>query len=239
MKFIQHYSSSRSNLYEVVGGGSSPRRLLLECGVRWPTLQEAIRYDLTNIDGCLLTHEHMDHAMSAKQVMCAGIDLYASAGTLRALDLQGNHRQYETCSGDIIRLQGYWIYPFDIEHDAQEPLGYLIREMDAEDTLLFCPDSAYLKQKFSLKFTIIALEVNYNKEILNRRVKDGDINAEVAKRIVANHAEVNTTLSYLRKHCDLSRCRQIHLLHCSGANLNKRKTKKLFEDKLFIETVVA
>ena len=57
MHFIQHYSSSRGNLYEVVANNG--KRLLLEAGVRWPLIQQALGYKINNVEACLITHEHL------------------------------------------------------------------------------------------------------------------------------------------------------------------------------------
>jgi len=57
MKFIQHYSGSSGNLYEVVSNNG--KRLLIEAGVVWAKVQKALRYDLKSISGCLLSHEHL------------------------------------------------------------------------------------------------------------------------------------------------------------------------------------
>jgi len=90
MKFIQHYSGSKGNLYEVVSNDG--KRLLIEAGVVWPTLQKALKYDLKGISGCLLSHEHQDHSKAIKDVMRAGIDVYASYNTLDVLDIAGKRR---------------------------------------------------------------------------------------------------------------------------------------------------
>lgn len=235
MRFIQHYSSSKANLYEVVAGND--RRLLLECGVSWAKLEKALSYDLTNIDGCLVTHEHKDHCKAVKEVMKAGIDVYASEGTFKALGISDERRAVSVDTwfniGDT-----FTVLCFPINHDAEAPLGYIVSEHGTDEYLLFCPDSSHIKQRFPFKFTIIAIECSYDKEILNKRVKDDNIHVEVAKRIVQSHASKETTLNYLQKYCDLSRCREIHLLHCSAENLDKEATKKEFKGMLFIETVV-
>jgi phosphoribosyl 1,2-cyclic phosphodiesterase len=204
-------------------------------------LQKALNYNLDKIDGCLLTHEHQDHCRAVRDIIKAGIDIYGSEGTLT--DIFGDHILIETRRAIIIhkpiqQINSFVVFPFDIIHDATEPYGYVIHDTSDGEWLLFCPDSSYLKQRFNCKFTIIALECSYDAEILRQRVETKDIHEEVAKRIVQSHAEKNTTLDYLQKFCDLSRCQQIHLLHTSGDNLDKKATKEEFEKKLFIETVI-
>lgn len=239
MRFKQHYSSSRANLYTVTAANG--RRLMLECGVRWPMLLAALHYDLDGIDCCFLTHEHLDHSKAVQQVMRAGIDVYASEGTFKAIEesLHLERRAKSVPHGysyDIIVFGSFHIFPFDIIHDAAEPLGYIVS--NEGEYLLFCPDSGYIKQRFNVKFNIIALECSYDIEILQHRVDTNDINESLAKRLLNSHAEKQTTMNYLSEFCDLSKCRQIHLLHMSADNIDKQATKLEFEKRFFIETII-
>lgn len=236
MKFEQHYSSSRANLYTVTA--SNGRRLLLECGVRWPVLLKALDYDLTNIDGCLLTHEHADHSKAVKDVMRAGIDVYSSVGTFGALRVDSNRRAKALPVYTGITNKTFDSYAFPIIHDAVEPFGYVVREVSTNEYLLFVPDSGFIKQRFAIPFTIIALECSYDIEILQHRVDTQDINETLAKRLLDSHAEKQTTMKYLADFCDLSRCQSIHLLHLSRGNIDAEKTRKEVEDKFFIKTVI-
>lgn len=248
MNFEQIYSSSRANLYTVTANNG--RRLLLECGVSWSKLQEALNYDLSSIDTCLLTHEHLDHSKAVKEVMKAGIDVCSSAGTFEALSVQDNRRAKAIPTYSGITNKTFNSYAFPIIHDAVEPLGYVVREVSTNEYLLFVPDSGFIKQRFAIPFTIIALECSYDIEILQHRVDTNDINETLAKRIVENHTSKSAVLKYLTdfkrdkngkkvKICDLSKCREIHLLHMSGDNIDKQQTKKDFEKRLlFIEIII-
>ncbi len=169
--------------------------------------------------------------------MKAGIDVYASKGTFEVLKLSG-HRAVSIQNNIFNIGRTFGVLAFKINHDAADPLGFLIREHATNEYLLFCPDSSHLVQRFYFKLTIAAMECSYDPEILRKRVADGGINEEVAKRIVQSHAGRDTTLNYLLNCCDLSRCLQIHLLHCSGANLDKAKTVEEFERKLHIKTII-
>jgi hypothetical protein len=60
----------------------------------------------------------------------------------------------------------------------------------------------------------------------------------LAKRLLTSHMEKQNAMNYLQEFCDLSKCRQIHLLHCSGDNMDKEKVRIEFEKKFFIETKV-
>jgi len=239
MNFIQHYSSSKSNLYEVVGGGAYPRRLLLECGIRWPKIQEALNFDLYGIDACLITHEHQDHCKAVRDVIKAGIDIYSSEGTINSLGLDSERRAIPAEAGHNFRpCDAFSVIPFGINHDAAEPFGYLVADLDSDDILFFAPDSGFIKQRFDVMFSHVAIECSYDVQIVKRNIKDGLIPAMLGKRLLETHADKETTKRYLDKFINLEKCRQIHLLHCSEGNLDKEKTKMEFEKRYFIETVI-
>lgn len=126
--------------------------------------------------------------------------------------------------------------PFALQHDADEPLGFVIH-CDGED-LLFAPDTMLIKARFGCAFSIIAIECSYDKEILKTRVETGDINEALAKRLLTSHQERQVAMDYISKFCNLSKCREIQLLHLSNDNIDKEKTRKEFQNKFFVKVVI-
>lgn len=247
MKFEQFYSSSNGNLYLVTAGNG--KQLLLECGVRWERIQRAINYNSKNIECCLLSHEHKDHSFAARHVMNAGMDIYSGRGTFESLNLLDQRRAKVIADKSLMMLDDFEFFAFSLNHDAVEPLGFIIREnlggydkklscLPEPEHLLFVPDTGNIIQRFKVPFNIIAIECSFDGDILQARVESGKINEEVARRLLENHLEKKATMNYLEKFCNLSRCREIHLLHLSGDNSVRQKIKKEFEDKFFVETVV-
>ena len=236
MKFEQLYSSSSGSLYTLANG--SGKRLLIECGVTWKKLWKALNYDLTDITACILTHSHKDHSKGAKVLLAAGIDVYGSAGTLDALKLTNRRRFKVVADKTLVRLEEFEILAFHTEHDAPDSLGFVVREKSTNEYLLFATDTSHLTQRFNLPFAIIAIECSYDKDILQQRVDSGDINETLAKRLLTSHMEKSNALRYIDEFCDKSKLREIHLIHCSGDNLNKEQARKEFEEKFFIKTII-
>lgn len=236
MQLEQFYSSSSSNSYAVTA--SDGRRLLIECGVRWPKLQFALGYDLSNISGCLLTHEHKDHSKAVYDVMQAGINVYGSEGTLKALGVELERRAItlEKNALPYCHMADFNVRCFEAHHDAVDPLIYVIKCDD--ELLLFATDTCYITQKFGCYFNIIAIECSYDAEILQERVDRKDINETLAKRLLTSHMSKQNAMRYLADYCDLRKCREIHLLHMSADNLDKEQTRKEFEERFFIEVKV-
>jgi len=237
MKFESFYSSSMGNLYCVTAANG--KRLLIECGCTWKKLQKALNHDLSDIVGCLLTHEHKDHSKCVEDVLENGIDVYASAGTFDALGVV--HRKalriYDMERFTIDDM--FMIFPFPVNHDANEPLGFIVVENGSLESLLFVTDTSHIKQKFGLAFSIIALCCNYDGDLLRKREEAGEINTEFAKRLLTSHMERGVTKKYIADSCNLSKCTEIHLLHMSGDNIAQEAVRAEFENEFIVKTHIA
>jgi len=234
MKFEQLYSSSEGNLYEVTA--RSGQRLLIECGVVWARLQEAIRYDLSNIMGCLVSHEHKDHSKAIFEVLEAGIPIYATSGTLDAYGIEPSERNVNVVSTmELAEIGPFRVVAFPINHDAAEPVGFWVREVAGEN-LLYATDTSHIRLRFKIPFDIIAIECSYDHERLSKQVESGEVHVAVAKRLLTSHMECHETLRYLDEFCDLSRCREIHLIHMSGERVDREALKAECEKRFFIAT---
>lgn len=212
MRFIPLASSSHGNAYLVDDGDT---RLLLECGLGPRKLRAACGFALTELAGVLISHEHMDHAKCAAELLKSGVDVYMSEGTAEALELSDGlfamaHRLEHKVPAAI---GSYDVVPFRVFHDAQEPLGFLIRSRTDGDVLVFATDTVNLRYRFP-GVNLLAIEANFDKEILKRSTK---IPKKTVQRIRNTHMEIDTLCDILR-HMDLRRCRQIFLLHLSDGN---------------------
>ena len=116
-------SSSSGNCYRLTSG---KHQLLLEAGVSIQQIKKACGYQLGWIDACLISHAHADHSQSAAQLIKAGVDVYMSAETARALG--------EKAVGATVLLEdratrlgrNYWtVKTFPLYHDAP-CIGFLI-----------------------------------------------------------------------------------------------------------------
>ena len=206
MRFESLASSSSGNAYVV---SDTDTRILLECGVSHSKLQKLSGFKLSEFQACLVSHEHKDHAKAVEELISRGMAVYMSPGTAEALETEGaelieDRTQFNVGSLDIV--------PFTTFHDAKEPLGFLIKSRVDGDVLAFATDTVNLRYKFP-GLNILAIEANYDKQILNRCEKMPE---KVRYRITNSHMEIDTLCDYLRS-LDLSACREIHLLHLSDA----------------------
>lgn len=211
MDFRVLASSSAGNCYLVTGGGSA---LLVEAGIRYPEIQRALHHMVTALAGCLISHEHQDHAKAVPDLLSAGVDVFASAGTLAALEIEGSHRAVAVPALQPFRVAPFTVLPFGAVHDAAEPLGFVIAAGD--DKLLYLTDTAYCRYRFA-GLTHIAIEANWSREIIRRNVDAGEIDAAHYRRVIRTHMSIERACDLLRAN-DLTRVREVHLLHLSNGN---------------------
>ena len=76
--------------------------LLLEAGVRFASVKQALDYNITKVVGCLITHEHKDHAGYINEVLKATVPVYASAGTIENTPIEGPRRANVCKAGSLL-----------------------------------------------------------------------------------------------------------------------------------------
>jgi phosphoribosyl 1,2-cyclic phosphodiesterase len=157
--------------------------------------------------------------------MKAGIDVYTSPGTIEALQLQG-HRLHAIHAKKRFSIGTWTILPFEAEHDATEPLGFLMASTTGEK-LLYLTDSFYCRYKFK-DLTHIMIETNYAADILAKNIEAGIVAPEQKKRILRSHFSLENVKEFLKAN-DLSRVREIHLLHLSNDNSDADRFKAEIE----------
>lgn len=227
-------SSSRGNCYRLTSGGSS---LLLECGLPWKQIRRALQFKATRLDGCLVSHHHKDHAKAAADVMKAGIDLYATGAAFEAMEIPGpQHRFKPIIYRHTIDIGERWrVMAFEAHHDAPGTAGFWIEDKDG-DKLVFLTDSAFAYYTFPGTH-VYMIEANFSEAILRRNVETGLIDAARARRVRENHMSIERVVEMLGRN-DLSRCRQIMLLHGSDGNSDSEQFKRMVEEATGIPTTV-
>lgn len=163
-----------------------------------------------------------DHAKAAEDLMKAGVDIYASQGTIEALGLSG-HRVHIVKAKYRFSVGSWIVMPFEIQHDAAEPLGFLLGSKGGEK-LVYITDSYYSRYKFR-NLNYIMLECNYSKDILDENVRTGKVPAAMKKRIIQSHFSLENVKDFLRAN-DLSQVREIWLLHLSDKNSDAGRFKR-------------
>lgn len=230
-------TGSSGNCYKVKIGKAT---LLLECGLPYKTIQKKLNFKVSEIDACLITHEHQDHAKAVKELMRAGVDCYMTKGTAEAIGINGHRlktfRTFEKARYYSEALKNLIIVPFEAVHDVAEPVSFFIKTKDEKESLVFVTDTAYLKYKIP-ECDCLMIECNYVKSRLDENVRLGNINTNLRNRIVKNHLSLESLVEAL-KAASLDRCRKIYLLHLSDGNSDEKLIKRTIQERTGIEVVV-
>jgi phosphoribosyl 1,2-cyclic phosphodiesterase len=214
-------SNSSGNAYIL---HNDEEALLIECGVRFEKIKQALNFNLRKVVGCLVTHEHLDHCKAIADVLKAGIDVYASPGTHAACNTEKHHRAKFMFHnhGTTVLIGSFRIKAFAIEHDAAEPLGFLINHKETGN-FLFLTDSFYCKNTFKGLNNII-VEANYCQKILDGRMASGENPLFLRDRVLQSHMSLSTTKELLQAN-DLSQVNNIVLIHLSDSNSDAARFK--------------
>ncbi len=214
-------SGSSGNLHLIRDEYGS--KILLECGFPIKKIKEHLDFDL-NIDACLLSHCHMDHAKSANEIMKSGINLVCSEETAKVLSLSGHRVKIIS---KPIRVKKWLATPFPTNHDTPGSLGFIIET--GNEKIIFATDTRSLPYRFD-GMTHIIIECNFSEKTFV------DSNKFIADRIKKTHMSLFECLKFLESN-DLSKVREIHLIHLSDRNSNANYFKTEVQ-KLTGKTVV-
>lgn len=194
--------------------------LVIECGMPRQDCLAALGYSTAKVQGCLVTHEHGDHARYIEDYLQL-MPCYCSRGTAEALGYaDGSIRRRPKVLEPLrtVRIGGFAVRPIPAEHDAAEPFAYLI---DHEDMgrLLFATDTYYLRYRIPA-MNYLLIECNYSLPLLNANVEAGLIPAALKKRTLESHMSLEHLKEMLAAN-DLTQVSQIVLIHLSARNSDR------------------
>ena len=200
--------------------------LIIELGLNFSKIKEALNFDLSKVVGTIISHCHGDHAKGMKQALDNGIECYSSQGTFQSLNIK-HHNAKIIKSKQAFQIGNFKILPFNVHHDVNEPLGFLI---DHEETgrCLFVTDTTYIDYTFPNLNNII-IEANYCEEIIKEKLGSTWQGEFLKNRILKSHMSLNTCKETLIAN-DLSQVQKIVLIHLSDSNSDERKFKKVIEE---------
>ena len=221
-------SGSSGNAY-LIGDGHT--LLLLDAGIPFRRIQIGCGFRTSSIDGCLVTHRHGDHSAALPKLLQRGITVYSNADVA---GLYSGVQQMEALKDH--RIGTFRVLPFEAEHDVP-CFGYQITSVETGEKLIYITDSAYVKYTFS-GLTHIMIEANYDEDIMLGNVRDEKIPFSLAERVAGTHMSIETLLVLLRSN-DMSKVRQIYLLHLSDNNSDAEVFKKLVQQETGAEVYIA
>ncbi|HRE52264.1 MAG TPA: MBL fold metallo-hydrolase [Flavitalea sp.] len=210
LKVINSNSAGNCYLMQAENGDT----LLVECGVDFKKIRQAMEFRTDRIVGCIISHNHLDHCKGAELVAKAGIDIFTSQGTIDELGFV-HHRLRPVKAHQAFDIGPFRILPFDVRHDCKEPLCYLIKHPECGVTL-FLTDSYYCAYKFEGLNNVI-VEANYCQSIIDRKMAEGVAPRFLRNRILQSHMSLKTCKEFLQAN-DLTAVNNIVLIHLSDRN---------------------
>lgn len=212
-------------------------KLILDAGIHMKEVEKALNFDFTDVVGCLITHEHQDHLKYFSDFLKKGINIYASEGTLQCTNVK--HHRFKTVKAQqqFNIVADFTILPFKTQHDAKDPLGFLIQYNPTGERLLYATDTYYLKYKFN-KLNYLLIECNYNKLVAKHNSTIKVIGKARYTRLLESHMSLDALIKFLEMN-DLSNVKKIMLCHLSDTNADEKVMQNTIQSKFKIDTEIA
>jgi len=226
-------SGSSGNCYLVDDGKS---QLIIEAGVRFDKVEQAMDFNFRKLAGILISHEHGDHSKYiSKFWKRTSAEFYATAGTFKALNLHGS--RYYRITPKKPTVVGSWIVTaFNVEHDAAEPVGFLLENSSGE-RMLYVTDTYFVKYRFK-NVNKMLVEMNYSKDIAMKNEQNGDLNHSLENRLYTSHFEMNNSLAFIKANTS-KELQDVTLIHLSDLNSNEELFKRKVQEITGVPVYVA
>ena len=225
-------SSSAGNAYLVSDGSSS---ILLECGLPLRDMQIKSEFRIANVDACLVSHCHIDHSRAIHDVLKMGVDVYTLPETLSALGVAEHYRTHSTEPLKPFTVNTFEIMAITMHHDCP-CVGYMVYSTNTNERLFFATDT-YKITVNPQGVDYLILEINYQKEIVNRLVNDGVMESSIRARLLFSHYELSKALKWLNR-IDKSRLKRIYVAHLSNGHSNAEHIKQAVIAETGVPTVI-
>lgn len=211
-------SGSSGNSYALIADNGEI--LAIEAGCKFMDFKIMIDWKISDVVGCIVSHEHGDHARYIKDFMQSGIPVYTAFETQSALETITGERTIAIPPRTARQIGSFSVTPFNVPHDTEiECYGYLIKHEEMGQ-LLFMTDLEYCKYNFSkLNIEHIMVEANYDMELVDR----DEPNYEHRLR---GHMSLDTALKFISTN-DNPALRNVVLIHLS----DKSADSALFKQK--------
>ncbi|MBS7262007.1 MAG: MBL fold metallo-hydrolase [Eubacteriales bacterium] len=236
IRFVSLGSGSTGNC-SLIDNGST--RILIDAGLGVARIRQSLRalgVELRDLDGVLITHEHIDHIRAlASLVNRAGVPVYGNDATLaaaqRVLKASFPDKAVRLIrTGEDFYVRDLAVRSFRTSHDAVASVGYSVFYRRAKICLV--TDTGYLTQEIGKNMfdaSVLLLESNHDERML----REGPYPARLKQRILSRkgHLSNDAAADAVRKLIDHNvRC--VLLGHLSQTNNLPEKAYGTVEARL-------
>ena len=164
-----------------------------------------------------------DHSKAVLELINSGIDVYSTEKTLDKLGVNNFYGVLKPM--EKTKTGSFSIVPFVVQHDAVDPIGFLIHHPEM-GLCLFATDTYYLKYTFPGLNQII-IEANYCEDIIAEKKKKGT-HQFADNRVIKSHMSIQNCGKMLEAN-DLTKVNNIVLIHLSDRNSHEIRFKQEIE----------
>lgn len=220
--------STKGNCYALQS--STGEIVLLDCGCNYKKILRGIDYQISNVSGVLLSHEHGDHTgnhnKTVREIMNAGITVYTGAETIKNLGITDGTIK-AVAKKKYFKIDSFSAVPFSLPHTSanKEPCpnyGYLV-EHNEMGKLLYITDFEYSKYNFQkMNIHHLVIECNYCEELVDKT------EANYSHRL-KGHCSLSTCKQFIKQNRTES-LRTVTLVHLSGQASDACKIQKEIQE---------
>lgn len=193
----------------------------IDAGIHPMKVNKNALYKIHSISSVIVTHKHADHSKFIPECVNFGMNVYVNEDTQESLNLV---RKWANIYNNkcTIKSRTFIITPFKIPHinsDGTEcpNYGFLIGSIATKERMMWATDCSYIEQKFP-PLDYICIECSYI-DIEDYSNELEYINQFVEKRRLNSHMSLNRCIDFL-KNQDLSKCKEVRLLHLTKSQGN-------------------
>lgn len=184
-------SGSSGNCYSLTDRNG--KVLLIEAGIPYGKLCRFIHWNVMNIEGCIVTHSHLDHVQSVARLEIAGIP------TFKPFELDEHRKKvrfgdYEITSFPLVNSAGRFVHT---NGDGTEcpVFGFLVKHPEM-GTMVYFTDCEYCRYMFRKKdLGHILIGVNYQEQYapMDEAKKEHVITGHMSEKTAIDFIRANTT----------------------------------------------
>ena len=216
--------------------GSKKTKILIDLGISVKELKKRLNeidVKIEEIQAILITHDHMDHIAGLKTLINNyDIPIITNSETAKGiyslLKIEPRFKIFTT--GEEFEFEDLKVFPFSIQHDTLDPVGYIIEFDDIK--IGFCTDLGFvttLVKNALIKCNYLYLESNHDVNMLLSSNRPEYLKKRILSR--QGHLSNDESNNLLQKllHPNL---KHIFLAHLSEECNSQEKAYKLVQELL-------